>query len=48
VLRVRGQQLDVDAVAPDVVTLRDRPTPQSGLPNMPGEPAPQLTLGEEG
>ncbi len=48
VLRVRGQQLDVDAVAPDVVTLRDRPTPQSGLPNMPGEPAPQLTKGEEG
>jgi len=47
VLRVRGQQLDVEQVAPDVATLRVRPTGQAGLPGMPGEPAPQLTEGEE-
>lgn len=47
VLRVRGQQMDVDAVAPNVVAERDRPTGQSGLPSMPGEAAPQLTQWEE-
>lgn len=47
VLRVRGQQLDVDVVAPDVARLRTSPTGQSGLPNMPGLPAPHLTEEED-
>ena len=47
VLRVRGQQMDVRAVAPDVLTERDRPTGQSGLPGMPGDAAPRLTQEEE-
>ncbi len=47
VLRVRGQQLEIGDFAPNIAAERDRPTGQSGLPNMPGEPAPQLTQGEE-
>lgn len=42
VLRVRGQQRSIAEVAPDVLLPRDGTPAQSGLPGMPGEPAPQL------